>query len=172
MTWRFGPLTLNSWATNAIRDAGGAWAPDLARHWLEYTRSIGGEITAAEYMNEPTVAGMSGAPEAYSGEAYGRDFNIFREWAEANAPDMLIHGPGSVGETTEGALLDNGTSGTISTPDLLAGMGEGPRCCCGRTWMACPCGRTQASPIRAPRLSPTSPGKPLRLRIPVAMTCT
>src|SRR5690606_26757731 len=68
------------------RDAEGVWMPDLTRQWFAFTRSIGGEIAAAEYMNEPTVAGMGGAPEGYDGEDYGRDVNIFREFAEQNAP--------------------------------------------------------------------------------------
>ncbi|WP_229583562.1 hypothetical protein [Paracoccus sp. S-4012] len=107
------------------RDAQGIWTPDQTRKWFEFTRAVGGEIAAAEYFNEPTVAGMGGAPEGYDGEAYGRDFDIFRKFAEEFAPDMLIHGPGSVGETTEGALIDYGNAGFITTPDLLSGMGYG-----------------------------------------------
>ena len=40
------------------RDRAGVWAPAEAEKVLAYTKSIGGKIAAAEYMNEPTLAGM------------------------------------------------------------------------------------------------------------------
>ena len=51
-------------------------------------------------MNEPTLAAMGGAPEGYDAAAYGRDFKMFHAFAKQAAPDMMILGPGSVGDTT------------------------------------------------------------------------
>ena len=44
------------------RDAQGVWNVDQAKRRLDYTRSLGGRIAAAEWVNEPTLAGMGGAP--------------------------------------------------------------------------------------------------------------
>ena len=39
--------------------------------------SVGGRIAATEFMNEPTLAAMGGAPDGYDAAAYGRDFKAF-----------------------------------------------------------------------------------------------
>ena len=92
---------VTSFAISAgTRDAAGAWTPAQASRVLEYTKSVGGQIAAAEFMNEPNLASMGGAPIGYDATAYGRDFKSFRAFAKKSAPEMLILGPGSVGETT------------------------------------------------------------------------
>jgi len=102
------------------RDATGAWTPEQARRFVAYTRSAGGRIAAAEFMNEPTFAAMGGAPPRYNAADYGRDFKIFRASARKDAPDMLILGPGSVGETTGGWGVAYGNNAMLKTRDLLA----------------------------------------------------
>jgi len=90
---------VTSFATSAgTRDAAGVWTPTVAQAFLNYTRRAGGSIAAAEFMNEPTIAELGGAPRGYDAQAYGRDFAVFRKFAKANAPEMLILGPGGVGE--------------------------------------------------------------------------
>src|SRR5207237_3448354 len=70
---------VTSFATGTgTRDARGVWRPDDARRWVDYTISAGGKIAAAEFMNEPTIATMGGAPSGYDASAYGRDFKVFR----------------------------------------------------------------------------------------------
>src|SRR6185436_8331126 len=44
------------------RDKTGVWSPEQARRFVAYTRSLGGRIAAAEFMNEPNLAAMGGAP--------------------------------------------------------------------------------------------------------------
>jgi len=107
------------------RDPRDAWTPDLARRWLNYTRSISGELAAAEFMNEPTMAGMGGAPKGYDAAAYGRDFKLFKAFADQAAPEMIVLGPGSVGETPGPWSMAYGTAGTIKTADMLAATGPG-----------------------------------------------
>jgi heparanase len=87
------------------RDAAGVWTPDQARRLLDYTSSIGGRIVAAEFMNEPDLAAIGGAPAGYDATAYGRDFQIFQAFAKRAAPDLLILGPGTVGATSTAADL-------------------------------------------------------------------
>lgn len=101
------------------RDSGGAWRPDQAQRLLDFTRSLGGHIAAAEFMNEPTLAADNGASPGYDAKAYGRDFGIFRAWIQRTAPETLIVGPASVGDTA------SPSASGITTRDLLAAAGPG-----------------------------------------------
>ncbi len=76
----------------------GLWTPDQARQFLAYTKSIGGSIAAAEYMNEPTYAEMGGSPERLRCGGVWGDFSVFLPFVRKAAPDMLVLGPGGVGE--------------------------------------------------------------------------
>jgi hypothetical protein len=82
-----------------VRDADGVWMPNQARRLLGYTRSLGGRIAAAEFMNEPDLVDISGAPPGYDAAAYGRDFTRFHALARRAAPGMKILGPGTAGDT-------------------------------------------------------------------------
>lgn len=82
------------------RDANGVWTPTQATQILDYTKAVGGSIAAAEFMNEPTMPEMGGAPKGYNAAAFGRDITVFRAFAKKAAPEMLILGPGAVGEGT------------------------------------------------------------------------
>ncbi len=107
-----------------VRDATGLWQSDQARRLFAYTRSIGGRIAAAEFMNEPNLAAMGGAPQGYDAAAYGRDFAAFVAFIRAREPDAIVLGPGSVGETTTMQSTPS-SSGVINTRDLLAASGPG-----------------------------------------------
>ena len=116
---------VTSMATSAgTRAEDGAWTPAQARRFLEYTKSVGGRIAAAEFMNEPNFASIGGAPPGYDAAAYARDFKVFREFVRQAAPDLLILGPGSVGEQASGGL-GSGSIRTIGTRELLAAGGTG-----------------------------------------------
>ena len=63
---------VTSMATSpGVRDAAGRWQSDQARRLFAYTRSVGGRIAAAEFMNEPTLAAMGGAPMATTRQLTG-----------------------------------------------------------------------------------------------------
>ncbi len=79
-----------------VRDTSGVWTSDQAASFLDYTHAIGGRIAAAEFMNEPDIAVMGGAPKGYTAENYARDYRLFATFARAKAPDMLLLAPGSV----------------------------------------------------------------------------
>jgi hypothetical protein len=90
---------VTSFATSVgTRDAQGVWTPKEATDWLAYTKSVGGQIAAAEFMNEPTYAAMGGAPKDYNAADYGRDIAVLGPWLKKNSPDTIFLGPGSVGE--------------------------------------------------------------------------
>lgn len=102
------------------RDAAGVWTPAQAEQFLDYTKSVGGSITAAEYMNEPNIAEIGGAPRGYDAAAYGRDVTIFRTFVKQAAPSMLIIGPGSAGE---GTLMTPAAMHLLTSADLLTATG-------------------------------------------------
>ena len=113
---------VTSMATSpGVRDATGLWQSDQARRLFVYTRSVGGRIAGAEFMNEPTLAAMGGAPKGYDAAAYGRDFKAFVAFIKASEPDTIVLGPGSIGETT----ATPSTADFISARDLLAASGPG-----------------------------------------------
>jgi len=90
---------------SGTRDADGVWMPDQAQSLLGYTRANGAKIAAAEFMNEPDLAVMGGAPEGYDAAAYGRDFKRFRSLISRASPETMILGPGAVGEDAKVAPL-------------------------------------------------------------------
>src|SRR5690348_2090739 len=86
--------------SGGTRDARGRWSAEQARRLVEYTRSVGGEIAAAEFFNEPTLGpqGIGGLPKGYDAAAFARDFAVFREFQRSTAPNMLVLGPSATGE--------------------------------------------------------------------------
>jgi heparanase 1 len=107
-----------------VRDADGTWTPIEAKKFLAYTKQIGGSIAAAEMFNEPSFASMGGAPKGYDAAVYGRDFKVFHPFIKKAAPDMLILGPGSVGES---GVLTGGLPGVtmIKSEAMLTASGPG-----------------------------------------------
>ncbi|WP_225675739.1 hypothetical protein [Bradyrhizobium hereditatis] len=117
-----GAEIVTSMATSpGARNATGLWQSDQARRLFAYTRSVGGRIAAAEFMNEPTLAAMGGAPKGYDAAAYGRDFNAFLGFMRASEPDVMVLGPGSIGETAE----SQSSPDFINARDLLTASGPG-----------------------------------------------
>jgi heparanase len=108
--------------SDGVRDAKGVWTPDQARKFLAFTKASGGSIAGAEFFNEPTFAAMGGAPKGYDASAYGRDFTVFLAFARKTAPDMLILGPGSIGEA---APMGVGEMSVVRTQDMLTATGRG-----------------------------------------------
>jgi len=102
------------------RDAAGVWTPDQARKFVAYTKAIGGRIAAAEYMNEPNIAEMGGAPRGYDAAAYGRDIGVFQAFAKQALPGMIFLGPGAAGE---GTLMTPDAMRTLSSASLLTATG-------------------------------------------------
>jgi heparanase 1 len=112
---------VTSFATSpGVRDNSGVWTPVEAEKFLAYTRSVGGEIAATEYMNEPTLASMGGAPKGYDVAAYARDVKIFAPYIKKATPQTIFLGPGGVGE---GGAFPLPTEGTLPSKDILVATG-------------------------------------------------
>ncbi len=93
-----GKLVTSFAISDGIRDENGNWTPAQIKPLVNYTKSIGGKIYAAEMFNEPSHASYGGAPEDYDAAYYAKDFAAFKKFVDANVPDMKIMGPGSTGE--------------------------------------------------------------------------
>jgi hypothetical protein len=91
--------------SEGVRDKEGNWSPKSVKSIMDYTKSIGGEIVAAEMFNEPSHANHGDAPKGYNGETYAKDFSVFESFVKKEFPDMKILGPGSTGE---GGILPAG----------------------------------------------------------------
>jgi Glycosyl hydrolase family 79, N-terminal domain len=106
-------ITTSMAVSTGARDTAGHWQPDMARRFFAFNRAIGGQIAGAEFMNEPTAPFLAGVPQGWGAADYVRDFHAFRAFAREVAPEMLVLGPGSVGEA-------HGKEGDLTTRQLLA----------------------------------------------------
>ncbi len=71
---------------------------------FNFSHEYGVDIDAAEFMNEPNMLEMSGAPKGYTAADYARDQDIFNAWVKENYPSCLIVGPCSLGDGAMGKL--------------------------------------------------------------------
>jgi len=81
--------------TDGAHDETGAWNPTNSMAFLRYTQERGLEIAAAEFMNEPDIANLIGAPAGYTPADYGRDVRIFVQALRETCPNTKFVGPGS-----------------------------------------------------------------------------
>jgi Glycosyl hydrolase family 79, N-terminal domain len=88
-------------ASAGTRDGRGRWQPRQARRLLAFTRRIGGDVAAAEFMNEPDLS--AGTPEGYNVAAFRRDFGAFRAFMRQMAPRTALLGPGTIGDDKRAA---------------------------------------------------------------------
>jgi heparanase len=109
--------------SQGVRDSNGVWTPVEAEKILKFTKSIGGNIAAAEMFNEPTFASMGGAPKGYDSAAYGRDFHAFHAFIVKADPELNVLGPGGVGES--GALGPVTGMQLVRSEDILKNEGPG-----------------------------------------------
>ena len=99
-----------------------------AKKIFAFSHEYGVDIAAVEFMNEPNMMEMSGAPTGYKPSDYARDQDILYTWVRENYPDCLLVGPCTTGDPN---LLSQESRGfgagigslaqTCTTEDLLAG---------------------------------------------------
>jgi heparanase 1 len=92
-----GRLVTNMPATSGTRDAKGDWTAELSEKWIAYTKSVGGSIAAAEFINEPTFPAASGVM-GYNGERFARDVKTWKAMMKRVSPETELLGPGGIGE--------------------------------------------------------------------------
>ena len=116
--------------SNCAGDHPGGGALDLSqtRKIFDFSHQYGVDIAAAEFMNEPNMLEMSGAPKGYTAADYARDQDIFNAWVREHYPDCLLVGPCSLGDGAMGSM-DSKTAGAgigammqvCSTDELMRG---------------------------------------------------
>ena len=103
--------------SEGVRDEEGIWTPVEAKKIADYTKSIGGNIYAAELFNEPSIASGGGGPKGYNASTFAKDIAVFTKFAHRSLRGMLIAGPGSAGE---GAQLLPKAIPLITSKDMLS----------------------------------------------------
>ena len=116
-----GKLVTSMPTSSGTRDAAGNWTPGLSERWITYTKSIGGNIAAAEYMNEPTFPSASGS-KGYDAKRFASDVKTWKAMMQRASPGTKLLGPGGVGEGTSLAKLA-GVS-LLPTQSLLEQTGD------------------------------------------------
>lgn len=104
---------------HGVRDRNGLWTPVHAKAWLDFNRSVGGEIYALELFNEPNMEGHSDRlGKDYGAQAFARDYAVFREFMSTHYPGIKLVGPSDV-ETGGGSM-----TGLPGTEDYLKAKPE------------------------------------------------
>ena len=93
---------------------GGPLDLSQAKLLFKFSSDYGVPIAAAEFMNEPNILEMSGAPKGYTPVDYVRDHDLFNAWVRENYPDCLIVGPC----TADSQLMEKGDGNTKSGAGL------------------------------------------------------
>jgi len=99
------PIVTSFAISPGTRDAEGRWKPDQARQLISATREDGGHIAAAEFMNEPDLPAIGGAPTGYSASAFARDFAVFHAFMKQAAGEVMILAPGTMARSPEATDL-------------------------------------------------------------------
>ncbi len=106
--------------SKGVRDASGVWTAKEAQKIIDYTKSIGGNISAAELFNEPTIPMAGGVDTNYDGYNFSKDISVFEAWAKKEVAHMLLLGPGSTAEGIPGQSFAGMLKHFISTDSLMA----------------------------------------------------
>lgn len=116
--------------SNCTGDHPGGGPLDLtqAKKIFDFSHRYGVEIDAIEFMNEPNMMELSGAPKGYTPADYARDQDILYGWVRENYPNCLLVGPCTTGDPSAesgegkgfGAGIANLTK-TCTAQELLAG---------------------------------------------------
>lgn len=97
------PIVTSFAVSNGTRNAEGVWQTGQAQRLADLTAEAGGQLYAAEFFNETNVPSAAPEmPQGYTADRYATEFNLFKQWADRAVPDMIVLGPGGVGE---GGLL-------------------------------------------------------------------
>lgn len=99
---------------------GKPWTPEQAKLLFDFSRDYGVPIDAAEFMNEPNMLGMSGAPNGYTLEDFTRDQDAFYRFVRENYPEVLIVGPCACGDAiSERTAAMAAAIKAVKTVDML-----------------------------------------------------
>jgi hypothetical protein len=170
-----GASIVTSFAASAgTRDRRGHWRPQQARRLLAFSQGLGGDIAAAEFMNEPDLS--SGAPGGTDPKTFRRDFGAFRSLMRQMAERTVLLGPGTIGTAARAAAMFAAAARGIDAVSYHFYGAVSARCGGDRTedaalsepWLA----RTDAASAFYRRLrDQLAPGKPIWLTETAEAAC-
>lgn len=98
----------------------GSWNSEQAKLLFDFSREYGVPIDYAEFMNEPNMACLSGAPKGYTEKDFGRDQDAFFRFVRENYPETQLVGPCACGDCiSEDMPRTSMTDQFFKTKDLL-----------------------------------------------------
>ena len=107
---------------------GGPLSLAQAKKLFAFSHAYGVEIDAIEFMNEPNMMELSGAPAGYTPADYARDQDILYGWVREHYPDCLLVGPCTTGDPSITGAQGKGFGAgigslakTCTTQELLEG---------------------------------------------------
>lgn len=99
-----------------------------AKKIFALSHEYGVDINAIEFMNEPNMMELSGAPAGYTAADYARDQDILYRWVRENYPNCLLVGPCTTGDPSTVSPNSKGFGAgigslakTCTTHELLMG---------------------------------------------------
>ncbi|WP_298253742.1 hypothetical protein [Bradyrhizobium sp.] len=127
------PIVTSFAISPGTRDAKGKWKPDQARKIISATRAAGGHIAAVEFMNEPDLPAIGGAPAGYGASNFAADFSVFHAFMKHAAGDVMILGPGTIDRSSEAADLFQAVAPRIDAVSYHYYGALSERCAGGQT---------------------------------------
>lgn len=104
-----------------IHNSDGTWNPEQAKLLFDFSLEYGVPISAAEFMNEPNLLAMSGAPAGYTLEEFCRDQDAFFRFVKENYPDVLLVGPAATCDSPENLDdIDNGAADVLASLPIIS----------------------------------------------------
>lgn len=125
-----GKLLISVANCQGLHSANEPWNPSEAEKIFSLSKEYGVEIEAAEFMNEPNMLALSGAPYGYTAADFVRDQDLFFSWLKKHYPNCLRVGPCTIAMETAGDMGINAggivsmMGGSLSTDDLMKGSKE------------------------------------------------
>ena len=92
-----------------------------AKKIFDFSHQHGKDIDAVEFMNEPNMLELSGAPQGYTAADYAQDQDILYRWVRANYPNCLLVGPCTTGDPVASGMGNKRIltiSGICNLPEL------------------------------------------------------
>lgn len=106
--------------SSGVRNQDGVWTPVEAQKLVNYTKSLGGSVAAAELFNEPTMPLSGGLMNPnYDASYFAKDVAAFNAWAKKEVPNMKTLGPGAVLEGMDGVTFDQPGMKLLAAEDLM-----------------------------------------------------
>ena len=103
----------------------GSWQPDQMRRLLDFARRRGTPVAAAEFMNEPNLSCLGGAPKGYTRADFCRDQDKFFRFLRDEYPEVLCVGP-CASTNTEGVTPTAMKLDFWSSEELMPACRERP----------------------------------------------